>query len=104
LRQPSSTVSSVKHVPVLAYCLEPATLRFSFKTALIVGTILAIINHGYALLTGHFTFGEIFPLLLTYCVPFIVSLYSQVQGKRQRDRARMMDDIQSNQQKVIEKG
>ncbi len=104
MRQPSSTVSSVKHVPVLAYCLEPATLRFSFKTALIVGTILAIINHGYALLTGHFTFGEIFPLLLTYCVPFIVSLYSQVQGKRQRDRARMMDDIQSNQQKVIEKG
>jgi hypothetical protein len=25
-------------------------------------------------------------MLLTYCVPFSVAMYSQIQGKRQRDR------------------
>ncbi len=25
-------------------------------------------------------------MLLTYCVPFAVAMYSQIQGKRQRDR------------------
>ncbi len=69
----------------LAYCLERATLLFSLKMALVVGTILGLINHGAALLTGHFTYAEIWPLLLTYCVPFAVAMYSQVQGKRQRD-------------------
>lgn len=102
MKQSSSTVSGAKHLPLLAYCLERATLFFSFKTALIVGTILAIINHGYTLLTGHFTPGEIYPLLLTYCVPFTVSMISQVQGKRQRDLARMMGDVQSGPQEVVE--
>ena len=54
--------------------------------ALIVGTILALINHGQAMFTGHFTIDQLVPLLLTYCVPFIVSMYSQVQVKQERDR------------------
>jgi len=92
LGQPSFVKAGVKHQSLLAYCLERTTLLFSFKAALIVGTILAIINHGYSLLTGHFTSGEIYPLLLTYCVPFTVSMVSQVQGKRQRDLARVADN------------
>ena len=71
---------------IISYCLERATLLFSIKMALIVGTILALINHGQAMVTGHFTFDQLVPLLITYCVPFIVSMYSQVQGKRERDR------------------
>ena len=86
----------MKHQSWLSYCLEPDSLRFSLKTALIVGTILAIINHGYAIVTGHFTAGELYPLLLTYCVPFTVSMISQVQGKRQRDLANMAADSQSH--------
>jgi hypothetical protein len=54
--------------------------------ALIVGTILALINHGQAMFTGHFTFDQLIPILITYCVPFSVSMYSQVQGKSERDR------------------
>jgi len=81
-----NTNKQVDKRPLIAYCLERATLLFSIKMALIVGTILALINHGQALFTGHFTFDQLVPLLITYCVPFTVSMYSQVQGKRERDR------------------
>jgi len=71
--------------PLIAYCLERATLFFSIKMALVVGTLLAVINHGQAIVTGHFSSDRLFPMLLTYCVPFSVAMYSQIQGKRQRD-------------------
>ena len=71
---------------LISYCLERTTLLFAFKLALIVGTILALINHGEAIFTGHLTFDQLIPMLITYCVPFSVSMYSQVQGKRERDR------------------
>lgn len=72
--------------PLIAYCLERATLLFSLKMALVVGTLLAVINHGQAIVTGRFTSDQLLPLCLTYCVPFAVAMYSQIQGKRQRDR------------------
>ncbi len=72
--------------PFIAYCLERPTLVFSTRMALVVGTLLAVINHGQAIVTGHFTSDRLFPMLLTYCVPFSVAMYSQIQGKRQRDR------------------
>jgi hypothetical protein len=81
-----NTNEQVDKRPLIAYCLERATLLFSIKMALIVGTILALINHGQAMFTGHFTFDQLVPLLITYCVPFTVAMYSQVQGKRERDR------------------
>jgi len=81
-----NTNKQVDKRPLIAYCLERATLLFSIKMALIVGTILALINHGQAMFTGHFTFDQLVPLLITYCVPFTVAMYSQVQGKRERDR------------------
>jgi hypothetical protein len=71
--------------PLIAYCLERPTLFFSIKMALVVGTLLAVINHGQAIFTGHFSSERLLPMLLTYCVPFCVSMYSQIQGKRQRD-------------------
>src|SRR5215470_19525310 len=72
--------------PFIAYCLERPTLLFSIRMTLVVGTLLAVINHGQAIVTGHFTSDRLLSLLLTYCVPFSVAMYSQIQGKRQRDR------------------
>lgn len=92
MRKSIPLVSSVKQPSLLAYCLEHETLRFSFKMALVIGTILAVINHGYALFTGHLTSVELWSIVLTYCVPFAVAMYSQVQGKRQRDR---ISEVQS---------
>ena len=71
---------------VLAYCLERDTLVRSIKTGLVVGTILALINHGQQLLSGRFSPEWVIPMLLTYLVPFSVATYGQVEGKRQRDR------------------
>ncbi len=75
-----------KQRSILSYCLERDTLLFAAKLALLVGTILGLINHGQALFTGHLTIDQLIPLLVTYCVPFCVSMFSQVQGKRERDR------------------
>jgi hypothetical protein len=68
------------------YCAERDTILRSIKTALVIGTILAIINHGQQLLSGHFSLNWIIPMLITYLVPFSVATYGQVQGKRQRDK------------------
>ena len=73
---------------LVAYCLERDTLVRSTKTSLVVGTILALINHGQQLLAGRFAPEWVVPMLITYLVPFSVATYGQVQGKRQRDQLR----------------
>jgi hypothetical protein len=100
--QPSSKPAPSRTRPrsLIAYCLERDTLLFSLKMALVVGTLLAVINHGQALLTGHFTPGELLPLCLTYCVPFAVAMYCQVQGKRQRDLAPKELHVPNEQQEI----
>jgi hypothetical protein len=76
----------------VSYGLERDTLIRSTKTALVVGTVLGLINHGPALLAGRFTVEHLGPLLLTYLVPFSVATYGQIQGKRQRDQQKLPDD------------
>jgi hypothetical protein len=78
----------------LSYGREWDTLIRSVKTALVVGTVLGLINHGEALLSGQFTPEQLVPLLVTYLVPFTVATYGQIQGKRQRDLARARDTHQ----------
>ena len=83
----TSTRSSPPSLRLLvSYCLERDTLLRSIKTALVVGTILAFINHGQQFLSGNFSPSWIVPVLVTYLVPFTVATYGQIQGKRQRDR------------------
>lgn len=73
---------------MLSYCLERDTLIHSARTALLVGTILALINHGADMLAGQLSARWIVPMLITYLVPFSVATYGQVHGKRQRDALR----------------
>lgn len=75
---------------ILAYCLERDTLVHSARTALLVGTILALINHGADMLSGQLSARWIVPMLITYLVPFSVATYGQVHGKRQRDALRQL--------------
>lgn len=70
----------------LAYCLERDTLLRSGRRALVVGTILALINHGQEMLAGRPSPSWIIPMLVSFLVPFSFATHSQVQGKRQRDR------------------
>lgn len=74
---------------ILSYILERDTILRSIKTALVVGSVLALINHGQQMLSGHFALAWVIPMLITYLVPFSVATYSQIQGKRQRDRLRV---------------
>ena len=66
---------------LVAYCLERDRVMFSVKTALVLGTPLALVNDGQAFLTGQVTPGQLFTLLVSYLVLFALALYSQVQGK-----------------------
>ena len=50
----------------------------AFKMALIVGIILAIINHGDHIFLGTMTVTNWAKILITFCVPFCVSTVSSV--------------------------
>lgn len=78
---------------LLTEYVDRATLVRSLKTALVVGTVLAIINHGQKILSGQFSASWMVPTLLTYLVPFSVATYGQIQGKRQRQRGATPRDI-----------
>ena len=56
------------------------TPQKAVMTALVVGTILAIINHGDFILKGESI--NYFKILLTYCVPYCVTTWGAVHGKR----------------------
>ena len=50
----------------------------AIKVAIVVGTILALINHGPALLALELSRQQIVQIALTYLVPYGVSTYSSV--------------------------
>ena len=55
------------------------TPRKAVGTALIVGTILVGINHGDAIIKGEPV--SVLKVILTYCVPFLVTTWGAVTGK-----------------------
>ncbi len=66
----------------LAALLHPPLVKTAAKTALVVGVILALINHGAALLSGRITAALLFQMLLTFAVPYGVATYSAVSMAR----------------------
>lgn len=60
--------------------LGDGTPRKAFLTALVVGTLLTMINHGDLILSGDFP--PLAKVALTYCVPFCVTTWGAVTGKR----------------------
>jgi|TARA_B110000914_G_C15305600_1_gene373144 hypothetical protein len=57
--------------------LRPVVLT-AIKVALVVGTVLALINHGPALLALELSRQQMLQIALTYLVPYGVSTYSSV--------------------------
>lgn len=61
----------------------------ALKVALLVGSVLALINHGPAMMRLMLSFENICQILLTYLVPYTVSTYSAVVATlREEDRQR----------------
>ncbi len=48
----------------------------AIKVALLIGTVLNLINSYDSIFKGEWSIKLLFKILLTYCVPFAVSLYS----------------------------
>jgi hypothetical protein len=65
------------------------------RTALFVGSLLFVINHGPAFLRGEMTFERWISVLLTYAMPYLVNVYGQYSYRRkmnlpiQRDKVDM---------------
>lgn len=58
--------------------LRAAVVKRSLMVALLVGSILNLINQGDTLISGHFERLHLLKLLLTYMVPYLVSSYAMV--------------------------
>src|SRR5438034_7927379 len=66
---------------IFGYCVSEGVPRRSFAVALIVGTILNLINQGDALLSGaRLDFTKI---ILTFAVPYCVATYGAVSYRLQ---------------------
>jgi hypothetical protein len=65
---------------------RPAVVRRALKYALIVGTLLILINHGDAILRGEVTIDRLLRMGLTTLVPYAVSTLSSVEALRSAER------------------
>lgn len=52
----------------------------AIKVALIVGSVLALINHGSAIIRMELDLGRVCQIFLTYLVPYCVSTFSAVKA------------------------
>ena len=64
----------------VSLAVSDGTPRKAFLTAYVVGTVLMLINHGDVILRGELP--SLIKISLTYCVPFCVTTWGSVLGKR----------------------
>ena len=64
----------------LALATRGQIVRSACKVALLVGTILVLINHGVAIAGGTVGADNLLQIALTYLVPYCVSTYSAVRA------------------------
>lgn len=73
----------------IATALRPDVTRRAMKVALVVGILLALINHTDALLgAAAFTTTRALQIVLTFLVPYCVSTFASVQAIRVAEAGR----------------
>jgi hypothetical protein len=70
----------------LALATSGSVVRRATVVALIVGSILVVINHGDAIVHGDVDAGRLLRIALTMGVPYCVSTYSSVSALRDAAR------------------
>lgn len=83
----SSTEGMVSPPSILQMIFSDGTPKKAILTSLVVGTVLTAINQGDLILSGQLP--PIWKILLTYCVPYCVTTWGAITGKRaqwQRDK------------------
>ena len=79
----SSSVAGVNVVKCLRCGLyHRPILKRSLRVAILVGTVLTLLNQGDALVMGRVSDALIWKIPLTYCVPFIVATYGALASNR----------------------
>ena len=71
------------HDSFLNLALRKSVVRRAVRIALIVGCILALINHGDRIIFQDMKSVDWFKILLTFCVPYCVSTISSVLAIKQ---------------------
>lgn len=66
------------HLFHLRHWRHPRTMRRALAVALVVGTVLNLINHYDLLIGSALTVGVVIQICLTYMVPYVVSTHGQV--------------------------
>lgn len=61
-----------------ALAVSKGVVRRALQVALVVGTLLALINHVDAIIAGSFASKNLVQVILSYLVPYGVSTYSAV--------------------------
>lgn len=80
MKDPKPVLSEAEAPSFFVIALSMQVVSGALKVALIVGTILAIINHGDKILALSLTDQDILKIILTYCVPYCVSTWSAVRA------------------------
>ena len=77
-------VSAAERLRILVrYAGERACVQSSMQVALVVGTVLALINHYHALFSGSIGSLELLQVVITYLVPYSVATFGAAsQGLR----------------------
>jgi hypothetical protein len=57
-------------------------LRRSAVVAIVVGTILTLLNQGDSMFSGDWSYALYWKIPLTYCVPFLVATYGALTAAR----------------------
>lgn len=70
----------------IALATSASVVRRAAVVALVVGTILVVINHGDAIVRGELGVGRLLRIVLTVIVPYCVSTYSSVSALRASTR------------------
>jgi hypothetical protein len=68
----------------LETALLASVVKRALKVALLVGSILAVINHGDVVLAGTATVTVWTKIALTFLVPYCVATFASVQALRQQ--------------------
>jgi len=66
----------------LQVAVRKTVVRRALAVAVVVGTVLALINHGDYILNGSVSFSTMVKIGITYLVPYGVSTYSSVSAIR----------------------
>jgi hypothetical protein len=66
----------------LVSLFDPEFIATGLKTALVVGSLLFVINHGLALSRGEMTSERWVSVAITYLMPYLVNVYGQFSYRR----------------------